>query len=147
MTRLLEHRQKLVEEAQRELAEQQRWVATCEATLAQLASTQQALAVRLAALAGNAVDPALLAGAESYRAWLVRRREEQEALLEQAKRQAEAARAVLIAQRREAKKLELVRARWLDAALRLERKSEASTLDEIATLRAAYRMHQAEEPS
>ncbi|MCX2727803.1 flagellar export protein FliJ [Thermomicrobium sp. 4228-Ro] len=140
MTRLLEHRQKLVEDAQRELAERQRWVATCQGALDELAASQRALAVSLAALAGKPVDPVVLAGAESYEAWLVRRRDEQEALLEEAKRRAEQARVALIAQRREAKKLEVMRSRWLTAARQLEQKAEEAMLDDVATVRAAYRL-------
>lgn len=140
MTRLLEHRQKLVEDAQRQLAEEQRWVASCEAALDELAASQRALAASLAELSGTPVDPAVLAGAESYAAWLLRRRDEQEALLEEAKRRAEQARAALIAQRREAKKLEVVRSRWLAAARQLEQKAEETMLDDVATVRAAYRL-------
>ncbi len=137
MERLLEHRKRLVDEAQRQLAEQQRWVAACEAVLAQLAASQRSLAAGLAQLASRSVDAGVLAGAETYESWLERRRAEEEARLEQAKRQAELARAALIAQRREAKKLELVRARWLSEAQRREQAAEAALLDELATVRAA----------
>ncbi|MCX7623314.1 MAG: flagellar export protein FliJ [Thermomicrobium sp.] len=147
MTRILEYRQKLVEEAQRQLAEQQRWVAACEAMLAELNASQRALASSLAALAGVPVEPTILAGAESYEAWLARRRAEQETLLEEAKRRAEAARAELIAQRRETKKLEVMRTRWLREAARLERTAEARALDDIANTRAALRMRADEDPA
>ncbi len=140
MERLLEHRQSLVDEAQRQLAEQQRWVAACEAVLAQLAASQRSLAAGLAQLANRWVDAEVLADAETYESWLERRRAEEEARLEQAKRQAELARAALIAQRREAKKLELVRARWLSEAQRREQAAEAALLDELATVRAARRL-------
>ncbi len=145
MNPLLEHRQKLVEEAQRQLAEQERWVAACRAALQELEASQRALALHLAAIVGRAVEPAVLAGAASYESWLARRRQEQEEALERAKRQAEAARAALVAQRREAKKIEVVRARWLNAALQVERKTEANLLDEIGTVRAAYRARASDE--
>jgi flagellar export protein FliJ len=140
MERMLEHRQSLVEEAQRQLAEQQRWVATCEAVLAQLAASQRSLAAGLAQLANRSVDAEILAGAETYESWLEQRRAEEAARLEQAKHRAELARAALIAQRREAKKLELVRARWLSEAQRREQAAEAALLDELATVRAARRL-------
>lgn len=145
MNPLLEHRQKLVEEAQRQLAEQERWVAACRTALQELEASQRALALNLAAIVGRSVEPTVLAGAASYEAWLARRRQEQEEALERAKRQAEAARAALVAQRREAKKIEVVRARWLNAALQVERKTEANLLDEIGTVRAAYRARTSDE--
>lgn len=113
MQRLLEYREQLVEEAQRRFAEEQRFVAACETALAQLEASQRALAVSLATLAGKSVDATLLSGAEAYQAWLSQRRDEREAALAEAKRRAEAARAALVAQRREAKKVELCgRAGW-----------------------------------
>jgi flagellar export protein FliJ len=104
------------------------------------AATQRSLAAGLAQLANRSVDAEVLAGAETYESWLEQRRAEEAARLEQAKRRAELARAALIAQRREAKKLELVRARWLSEAQRREQAAEAALLDELATVRAARRL-------
>ncbi len=140
MGRLIEYRQQRVEEAQRRLAEEQRWVAVCEGALAQLEESQRRLALSLRLLAGKTLDSTLLSGTEAYRQWLARLRDEREAALAEAKRRAEIAREALIAQRREAKKLELARARWLDAAARAERAAEAGLLDDLASVKAAHRV-------
>lgn len=140
MNRLVEHRQRLVEEAQRRFAEEQRALAACEGALAEVEESQRQLTTSLDGLVGQSLEPTLLAGAERYQAWLAQRRSEREEALELAKRQAELARAAVIAQRREAKKLELVRERWLSQAQRLEHLAEVRSLDEFATTRVAREM-------
>lgn len=136
--RMVEYYQRLTEQAQQRLAERQRAVTDAEASLRAVESSRRALTGELELLvSGGAADLAALELGERCQQWLAQQATEQARALAEARQQEDEARAALLAQERERRKLEKMAERWCVEWEREARRVEHRLLDDIAVSRFA----------